>query len=74
MEFDLPLYLLIPKAIGSDKFSARAFDHYPMLQIIVIHCKWYPKIQNIKPYLKCNLHYELVPHLSHTKYLKHSKE
>lgn len=30
MEFDLPLYLLIPKAIGSDKFSARAFD--PMLQ------------------------------------------
>ena len=32
MEFDLPLYLLIPKAIGSDKFSARAFDHYPMLQ------------------------------------------
>ena len=73
MAFDLPLYLLIPKAIGSDKFSAGAFDHYPMFTIL-IHCKWFHKIQIMKPYLKCNLHYELVPHLSHTKYLKHSKE
>lgn len=55
MEFDLPSYLLIPKAIGSEEFSARAFDQLSDVTI-VIHSKWYHKIQNIKPYLKCNLH------------------